>query len=94
MDKWILEQGFFCKENTQYGDILHPDILPVSIICRYCKPQSAYRVMPSGPSKSAVLSSTVSTFLVARSSVATHVFKHVRKAHSSGNECTSSPVYA
>ena len=70
---WILEQGFSCKENTRYVDILHPDILPFSIICRYRKPQSAYRALPSGLSKSAVSSSTMSAFLVARSSVAMHV---------------------
>jgi len=37
---------------------------------------------------------SASRVLVARSSVAMHVFKRVRKADSSGNECTSSLVYA
>jgi len=56
-----LEQGFSCKENTRYSDILHPDILPFR--SRYRKPKSASRVLPSGLSKSAVSASTMSAFL-------------------------------
>jgi len=58
---WILEQGFSCKENTRYSDILHLDILPFR--SRYRKPKSASRVLPSGLSKSAVSASTMSAFL-------------------------------
>ena len=49
---WILEQGFSCKENTRYVDILHPDILPFSIICRYQKPHTASRVLPGASPRS------------------------------------------
>ena len=82
---WI--HGFWNKVFPE-GEHTAWSYITFLIICRFRKPQSASRVLPLGPSKTAVSSSTMSGFLVARSNVAMHVFKRVRKADSTGNKKT------